>query len=334
MRTLLLTAALLLSLAGASAADTVERPDGTLIHYYLDRPAADRYPIVVILQGSECLRVADKYGPFVQRLNAEGVAVLRVEKPGLTARTAPGECPTEYLELNTLDRRVLDLLEVASELRRDPHWDGRLGLAGGSEGGVVAAMAAPLIPETRAVVLLASAGGLTFGEELLHLVPASQHAEMRTMYERVRQEPLPSREWLSDGKLARNTWLWWSKALPVAAVRSLLRTGAPILMVHGTADGATPLESAERLEAEFARAGKTNLEFRRYPGGHSPPPEVVEEALLWMLRTMPSTLSAAGRPGSSQTCRASASGSPPPSPGRRSRPSPTGSRRPAPAREG
>lgn len=287
MRSLLLTAALLLALAGAAAADTVERPDGTLIHYYLDRPAAERYPIVVILQGSECLRVADKYGPFIQRLNAEGVAVLRVEKPGLTAATEPGECPAEYLELNTLDRRVLDLLEVASELRRDPHWDGRMGLAGGSEGGVIAAMAAPLIPETRAVVLLASAGGLTFGEELLHLMPPSQHAEMQAMYEKVRQEPLPTREWLSDGQLARNTWLWWSKALPVAAVRSLLRTDAAILMVHGTTDGATPMESAERLSAEFARKGKANLEFRRYPGGHSPPPEVIEEALLWMLQACP-----------------------------------------------
>lgn len=285
MRSLLLAAALLLSLTGAAAADTVERPDGTLIHYYLDRPSAERYPIVVILQGSECLRVADKYGAFIERLNAAGVAVLRVEKPGLTAGTAPGECPAEYLELNTLDRRVLDLLEVTADLRRDPHWNGQMGLAGGSEGGVIAAMAAPLIPETRAVVLLASAGGLTFGEELLHLMPPSQHAEMHVMYEKVRQEPLPSREWLSDGKLARNTWLWWSKALPVAAVRSLLRTDAPILMVHGTTDGATPLESAERLAAEFARAGKGNLEFRRYPGGHSPPPEVIEEALLWMLRT-------------------------------------------------
>lgn len=281
---LLFLAVLAWLLAVPAAADTVERPDGTTIHYYLDRPRAERYPIVVILQGSECLRVADKYGPFIQRLNEAGAAVLRVEKPGLTAETPIGECPPEYLELNTIDRRVLDLLEVTAELRRDERWDGRLAISGGSEGGVVAAMAAPLIPETSAVVLLASAGGMTFGEELFHLIPPSEHAAMREMYEKVRQEPLPSREWMSDGKLARNTWLWWSRALPVAAVRSLVRVDAPILMVHGTADGATPMASAERLAAEFAARGKTNLEFRRYDGGHSPPPDVIEEALLWMIR--------------------------------------------------
>lgn len=273
----------LLLLVSPAAADSLERPDGTMIHYSLSRPQRERWPVVVILQGSECLRVADKYGPFVQRLTGQGVAVLRVEKPGLAPETPIGECPPEYLRLNTIDRRVMDLVEVMAELRRDPQWDGQLGIAGGSEGGVVAAMAAPLIPETRAVVLLASAGGLTFGEELLRLMPESEHAEMHEMYRKVQEEPLPSREWLSDGKLARNTWLWWSRALPVAAVRSLVRVDAPILMVHGTEDGATPVESAERLAEEFARRGRTNLEFRRYEGGHAPPPEVIEGALLWML---------------------------------------------------
>ena len=49
---------------------------------------------------------------------------------------------------------------------RDDLHKGRLGLAGGSEGSMVAAMLAPLVPETRAVLLFSSGGGSDFGAEV------------------------------------------------------------------------------------------------------------------------------------------------------------------------
>ena len=109
---------ILVLLTGLLSADTLLRPDSSAIHYYLDEPEAEKYPLVVILQGSECLRVSDKYPDYVQRILAGGAATLRVEKPGLHSGVAPGDCPDEYLRLNTPQRRVLDLVMVVSDLRR------------------------------------------------------------------------------------------------------------------------------------------------------------------------------------------------------------------------
>ncbi len=122
---------LLAARAGAAPAPpTVERPDGTRVTFYVDAPARAAYPIAAILQGSECLRVSDKYAPMIERLTRAGVGVLRVEKPGLGPDVPIGACPPEYLRLNTVDRRVLDLLAVVGHLRRQPAgWNGRLCLS-------------------------------------------------------------------------------------------------------------------------------------------------------------------------------------------------------------
>jgi dipeptidyl aminopeptidase/acylaminoacyl peptidase len=135
MRITVISLALVACLLAPALADTLERPDGTRITWYLDVPAHGRYPLVVILQGSECLRVSDKYGPWIRQLVEAGLGVLRVEKPGLGPDTPIGKCPDEYLRLNTVDRRVLDLLAVVAALRGRPGWDGRLCVLGGSEGG-------------------------------------------------------------------------------------------------------------------------------------------------------------------------------------------------------
>ncbi len=85
------------SLAGADVG-RIERPDGTEIVYYLDPPAStEDYPLVALLQGSECLRVSDKYADLIALMNAHGVAVLRVEKPrseGVTMQSVDqfGQC--------------------------------------------------------------------------------------------------------------------------------------------------------------------------------------------------------------------------------------------------
>ncbi|MBM3463240.1 MAG: hypothetical protein FJX76_14145 [Armatimonadetes bacterium] len=292
---------LLLLLLLAIGSSGLTRADGTGIVYYLDRPARANYPLAMILQGSECLRVADKYASMIAQLNAAGIGVLRIEKPGLSADTPIGECPEEYLRTNTLERRVLDVMAVVATLRRAPDgWNGVLGIAGGSEGGLVAAAAAPLIPETGAVLLISSAGGMTFGEELLLLVEAEMRAagapaeairkrldEMRAQYIVMRDNPVPDKEWMSDGKLARNTYLWWADALPVAAVRPLLETSAPILVLHGEADRQTPVDSAQCMLDAFQARGKKNLELRRYPGmGHSPTPRAISEGMSWLIERL------------------------------------------------
>lgn len=289
----------MLLLAVPLPAETLLRPDSSAIHYYLDEPEAARYPVVVILQGSECLRVSDKYLDYVERIVAGGAAALRVEKPGLHSGVAVGDCPDEYLRLNTPQRRVLDLVMVVSELRGRESWDGRLVVLGGSEGAMIAAMTAPLLPETRGVVLMSGGGGLTFGEEVVESAGQQmslsgmepdkveqEKAAMRRFFAGLAKNPTPYEEWGSDSKLARNTYLWWAHAVKLRLSNSLQRVQAPILILHGLSDSGTPYRSAEILIEELTFAGKQDVELRPYEGGHSPPPEKIREALDWALERL------------------------------------------------
>lgn len=279
---------LVLLLACSVWADTLEQADGLKLHYYYDAPAA-RGPLVVILQGSECRKVSDKYGPFIERFLAEGIGVLRVEKPGLGPDTPLGSCPEEYLQRNTLERRIWDLLAVLGEMRKRPSWDGRLVLLGGSEGAMLAGLAAPLVPETRGVVILSGGGGVTFAEEILEMMASmgagpKQLEEFRALCREVHREPTTLKEWGSDGKMARNTHLWLSRAEDLAIWRPLLRVDAPILVVHGARDESTPLRSAQRLAEIFRSEGKGNLELRIEEGdGHAPSPASLERTMQWVV---------------------------------------------------
>jgi len=286
---------LFLFLLQGLGAETLQRIDGTDITYYLSRPDEASYPLAVILQGSECLRVSDKYQDYIEALRSEGIAVLRVEKPGLHAGVEIGDCTDEYLRLNTPERRVLDLVMVIAELRKDQAWNGGLALVGGSEGAMVAAMTAPLLPEVEAVVLLSGGGGLSFAEEVLEgagrqmLESGMPEAEvdqrlveMREFMRDVGDDPSPYKEWMSDGKLVRNTHLWWAHAVDLRLTTALERVQAPVLLVHGRSDTGTPVRSAELLIEELTAKGKLNIELRLYDGGHAPPREKVTEALRWV----------------------------------------------------
>ncbi len=302
MKTLLLSLLVLLP-TSSLVAETLhlQRADGTVITYYMDRPQEESYPLVVILQGSECLRVSDKYQPYLEYLVKRGAGVLRVEKPGLHARVEVGDCPDEYLRLNTPQQRVLDLLAVLGQLRRqEESWDGQLGLVGGSEGAMVAAMAAPLIPETKSVALLSGGGGLTFFDEVLLGIEAQWRAsdhppenleqqleKLRAQMLEAQDNPRFDKEWGSDGDLARNTHFWLAHIMPLKVSLPLLQLDCPILSLQGNQDLGLPRESFDLLVKAFQEAEKDNLESRFFEGGHVPPEDEILRALDWVLEHLP-----------------------------------------------
>jgi len=295
----LLLLALLLTLPARAETLSLDQADGTRLYYYYDAPA-QRGPLLIILQGSECRRVSDKYGPMIEQIRSHNVGVLRVEKPGLGPDTPLGECPPAYLQRNTLERRIWDLLSVLGEMRKRPEWDGRLVVLGGSEGAMLAGLTAPLIPETRAVVLISGGGGDTFAEEIDQIVSGQmrqsgaptqkveeQSKAFRQLCDQVHVEPTTLKEWGSDGKLARNTHLWLSRAEDLAIYRPLLRVDLPILIVHGAQDTSTPLHSAQKLEQIFREHGKGNLQLRIEKGdGHSPSAESLQRTVEWAVQQL------------------------------------------------
>lgn len=285
-------------LAGAEAeTGRVLRADGSTVTYYLNRPDTERYPLVAILQGSECLKVSHKYLEHIERLNGQGVAVLRVEKPGLDDSVKPGDCPPEYLRLNTPQRRVLDLLLVLAELRRvEAGYNGSLALAGGSEGAMIVSLTAPLCQDLVALVLFSGGGGTIFGDEVLAGMrkgmeaagadQAAISARLQAVAEQlaaIREEPLSSKEWLSDGELARNTYRWWAQAWDLQMALPLLRVEAPILSLHGVDDESVLVAGSYLLAEKMKDAGRENFQLRTYQGGHGPPTEVITESLDWIV---------------------------------------------------
>ena len=108
---------------------------------------------------------------------------------------------------------------------------------------------------------------------------------MKETMKRIAEDPVWNKEWLSDKKLARNTYRYWDSVLTRRSDIALLKLSVPILIVHGELDAAVPIASADALKQAFARAGKTNLEYRRIPAmGHSVNPAVLEEVSGWLLK--------------------------------------------------
>lgn len=240
------------------------RLDGTRLIAYLDRPtSSSNYPLVVICQGSEALSVAPKYREWVDHLSQFGVATLRVEKPGLVA-TSEG-ASEEYLRLNCLSRRSLDVLECLAHLERtEPGWNGNLALLGGSEGAEVAAQVAALQSprRLRGLVVVVAATTRVFREELLRSIPEAP-PEFLQQLDEVHRNPTWTLELGSDGKTARNTYKWWAEALEVEVCRNLDKLQCPLYIVHGELDPFTPPEVEALLRHRLA--GK-EFTYVRVPG--------------------------------------------------------------------
>jgi pimeloyl-ACP methyl ester carboxylesterase len=133
-------------------------------------------------------------------------------------------------------------------------------LFGGSEGGAVAAMLAPLVPETRAVIVFSSGIGQPVGEMIRSAIPPQMAAEAPRIFAEARLRPGGGERW------GGASYAWWADAVDLVPARSLLMTDAPILLVHGTADRSAPVASARATRDLLAAAGRHNFTYREYEG--------------------------------------------------------------------
>lgn len=295
-------------LIGAAKATPIEiqRADGSKIHFYFEKPQISQYPIVIILQGSTCIS-AWPMAQMVAGNVGQKAGVVAIEKYGLNEGTTI--CPQEYLENNTVDQRIEDHLEVIEYLRvHASGWNKNLAWAGGSEGGQVAALTAPLVPETKLIAMLASGGGLTMAEELpiaierqLRRTGSTEEAihqakkDLADHYVQIKSNPTWKAEWMSNGNLARNTYKWWNSILWKKALPLLEQTDALLYIAHGTEDTSCPIESSDLIAQRFQALGKANLTYKRYSGlehnwsdlsGNSHTQEVLRDAFSWIFQNL------------------------------------------------
>lgn len=93
----------------------------------------------------------------------------------------------------------------------------------------------------------------------------------------------------------------WASFCSHPPVEALLRTKARLFLAHGSADDSVPIEAFDLLCAELIRAGRTDVDIRRYAGrGHSLAPpgaarggpplaDLFDDILNWALGKSAST---------------------------------------------
>jgi pimeloyl-ACP methyl ester carboxylesterase len=241
----------------------IERPDGTTITYWLEDEDHQQAEAILVMQGTGCEPVSTKPNlRHAARLLRPHARALLIDKVGVgsDASGPPIEgCPQSYWDRYTLSNRVDDCLRVIANLRSQRWWNGRIILFGGSEGGAVAALLAPLVPETTAVIVLSSAIGAPVGDVIRSTVPPEMAAQASNVFAAAHAQPTGANRW------AGLSYRWWDDAVATVPVRSLAQSPAPILLIHGALDQSSPVPIARVGYERLKRAGEINVVYREFP---------------------------------------------------------------------
>jgi uncharacterized protein len=240
---------------GYTLAGTLTRPKGV----------TGKVPVLVTISGSgpqdrdSRISMVRGYAPFrdiADTLGRRGIAVLRYDDRGV------GESGGAASRDNaTSEDFADDVLSVVAYLRTRPEVDGaRILLAGHSEGGLIAPIAAVKDPQIRAVAILA--GPSIDGRRIL-------------MYQNengIKAAPIPEAQRDSlrrtvpatlDSLQRSNRWMrYFMTADPLVMAR---RVKQPVLVLQGDTDMQVTPEQADQLAAAIRAAGNRRVTVKRFP---------------------------------------------------------------------
>ena len=222
------------------------------------RPASGGpFPAVILISGSG---PHDRDGagvghrPFLvvaDHLTRRGIAVLRYDDRGVGGSTG------EFAPATSRDLASDALAAVAYLKGRDDVDPGRIGLAGHSEGGLIAPMVAVESPDVSYIVLMAAPG--VRGERL-----AAAQTELINRAAGVSEEEIA--EMVEQLKAATATDPWFRYFLTYEPAEMIEQVTVPVLAINGEKDLQVPHEENLReIEAALQRGGNTRYEIRAFP---------------------------------------------------------------------
>lgn len=258
-----------LNISTAVADEKYYRNNGTEIRYYLDN--ADAENLLVVFQGSDCNSV--RHMKSVNRTweaFASDAALLTIEKYGIddSLPYASGErddCPSEYLQHDTIAQRIDDGVQLISALK---HSYDEVTLAGGSEGGSIALGVAAQISDLHAVLAINS-GSSSFQHDvefnIRKTVPANQLDEVlngfRQFVEQIKEsdEPFPI-------EVSGHGYAFWKDALVRDLLQPLKEIDAPVLVMQSADDKSVDAKQTQQEIEKIIADGAANVTLKMMPG--------------------------------------------------------------------
>lgn len=216
------------------------------------------------LVGSQPVSVTSSAAEYADMI-ARGFVVVLLQPRGVAPDGTVDQAVFQQYE--TRQRRVADQMEVMDAYLKDSAGVPVL-LVGSSQGGVVAADVAARDPRVTHLLMMASGGGWTQAEEGTFQAGQGQYPpgissvdELNAKFDEIRAAPDSGEMWYGHPFRMWSSYLWFRPMEGLIATRPM-----PILLAQGTADVATPVESARAMRDEYARLGLTNLTYLEYPG--------------------------------------------------------------------
>jgi len=266
---------------------------GRTITWYLrglePRDSAPALPLVLWIQGSGGQSLFRRRGSEADAPIGAGVLdllaevvddralLLAVEKPGvafLDDLERPGTAAgtnEEFRREHTLERWTIALAAALDAAGRRPDVDPtRVLVLGHSEGAATAARLAAERADAVSHVGFLAGNGLTRGFCLVRRADRRRgpddtaerrHARVEAMHATI--SDLLARPDDIDDLVMGHPPRRWASFLRASARDDLLRTEAPVMLVHGTADRSSPIESFDALRAELRRLDRPHVLARR-----------------------------------------------------------------------
>lgn len=238
------------------------RDGGTAtFHTFIIGKEATPEVAVFFYGGSGCQSWASVMPGYVKGLTANA-RVFALDKRFVAGPSnASRACGTNFNERNTPRQWVSDDSEfIRAQLAAAPVRPKRVLLVGVSEGGLVAAKVATLVPEVTHLALIGD-GAWTMRESLRklyrdHVIPSDVDVEWKNI--EADRKSL-QREWLG------NPYRWWADIMDLSPLDDLLMLQIPILVGFGEHDRSVPVESALALKSAFDARHKDNVTLIVYP---------------------------------------------------------------------